>query len=93
MKVYRSLYAKNNKGIINAISSRRRANKIIATPSWANLEKIKEIYKNCPKGYHVDHIIPLRSEYVCGLHVENNLQYLTAKENREKSNKIIDKYL
>ena len=93
MKVYRSLYQKNNKGIINAISSKRRANKIMATPSWANLEKIKEIYKNCPEGYHVDHIYPLKSEYVCGLHVENNLQYLTAKENMEKSNKIIDKYL
>ena len=88
MKAYSSHYAKNNKGIINAISSKRRADKIRATPSWANLEKIKEIYKNCPKGYHVDHIIPLRSEYVCGLHVESNLQYLTAKENMKKSNKF-----
>ena len=93
MKANSRHYAKNNKGIINAISSKRRADKIRATPSWANLEKIKEIYKNCPKGYHVDHIIPLRSEYVCGLHVENNLQYLTATENLQKSNNIINKYL
>jgi len=93
LKAYRSHYAKNNKGLINAYNSKRQADKIRATPLWANLEKIKEIYKNCPKGYHVDHIIPLRSEYVCGLHVENNLQYLTATENLQKSNNIIDKYL
>ena len=92
-KEYLSVYRKNNKGLLNAYNSKRGADKIMATPSWANLEKIKEIYKNCPEGYHVDHIYPLRSEYVCGLHVENNLQYLTAKENMEKSNKIIDKYL
>jgi len=93
MKAYHRQYTKNNKGLNNSYSSKKRANKIKATPSWANLEKIKEIYKNCPEGYHVDHIYPLRSKYVCGLHVENNLQYLTAKENMEKSNKIIDKYL
>jgi|TARA_B110000211_G_C14076299_1_gene552227 leucyl aminopeptidase (aminopeptidase T) len=93
MKAYKKVYKKNNRGLFNAYNSKRQADKIMATPSWANLEKIKEIYKNCPEGYHVDHIYPLRSKYVCGLHVENNLQYLTATENLQKSNKIIDKYL
>jgi len=66
----------------------RQANKIKATPRWANLEKIKEIYLNRPIGYHVDHIIPLINKNVCGLHVECNLQYLTASENQKKSNKF-----
>ena len=69
--------------------AKRRAEKLSATPKWANLEKIKEKYKNCPKGYHVDHYFPLQGENVCGLHVENNLQYLTAEQNISKGNKLL----
>jgi hypothetical protein len=69
--------------------NKRRALKLRAIPKWANLEKIKLIYKNCPKGYHVDHIIPLNNPIVSGFHVENNLQYLTAVENVKKGNKLL----
>jgi len=58
------------------------------TPSWANLQAIKEFYEKCPLGYQVDHILPLRGKYVSGLHVLQNLQYLTATENQIKSNKF-----
>ena len=57
------------------------------TPSWANLSKIREKYNNCPKGFHVDHIVPLRGTTVSGLHVEYNLQYLFSDDNLKKSNK------
>lgn len=55
-------------------------------PLWADKIKIREIYLNCPDGFHVDHIIPLRGKYVSGLHVETNLQYLPAIENIRKRN-------
>jgi hypothetical protein len=63
------------------------------TPSWANKDKIKQIYNEAKLmtektgiKHHVDHVIPLRSYYVCGLHVENNLKIVTAKDNIQKSN-------
>ena len=62
-------------------------------PSWANMECIAKIYSSCPEGYHVDHIIPLQGAEVCGLHVENNLQYLPASENISKGNKLIAEYV
>ncbi len=67
----------------------RKALKLDRVPSWADLDKIKQIYAECPEGYHVDHIVPLQGILVSGLHVENNLQYLTAEENIKKSNTFI----
>jgi hypothetical protein len=80
-------YRENNRGIFTAIQAKRRSRILQATPSWVNLEAIKEIYVRCPKGYHVDHIVPLKGKNVCGFHVENNLQYLKAKENMRKGNR------
>lgn len=55
-------------------------------PKWADLKAIRRFYEACPKGYEVDHIIPLMGKNVCGLHVLENLQYLTIFENRSKGN-------
>lgn len=69
-------------------SANDRAKKLNRTPPWADLNGIKEFYMNCPKGHHVDHIIPLSGKNVSGLHVLENLQYLPAKENLRKGNKF-----
>jgi len=68
-------------------AAKRRALKLQATPLWANDMAIKEIYAKAKAlGMEVDHIVPLNSKVVCGLHWEGNLQLLTESENRRKSN-------
>lgn len=75
-------------GYLANVNAKYRAAKLLAIPPWANLDRIREIYENCPEGYHVDHIFPLQADNSCGLHVESNLQYLPAMDNLKKSNKI-----
>lgn len=92
-KQIRRHYAQNNRGRLNALEAKRHAQKLQATPKWANYEKIVKIYEECKRltdktgiKYNVDHIIPLQSNAVCGLHCEYNLQILTKQENLKKSN-------
>jgi len=77
----------NGRTYVNFLNNKRRATKLQRTAPWADLKAIKEFYLNCPKGYHVDHIVPLQGTNVSGLHVLNNLQYLTATQNLKKGNK------
>jgi hypothetical protein len=81
-------WRKANPEKCRAKNAKRRAAKLKATPAWADLKKIEEIYLNCPPGHQVDHYFPLQSPIMCGLHVENNLQYLPAKENISKGNRV-----
>lgn len=66
--------------------TRRRARKKNAIPKWEDAKKTREFYRNRPKGMHVDHMVPLVSDFVCGLHWHGNLQYLTISENSSKRN-------
>jgi hypothetical protein len=77
-----------NKGAYLSKLARRRAKLKQAIPIWADKQAILEVYKTCPPGYHVDHVVPLSGKNVCGLHVHWNLQHLPAKENLSKGNKL-----
>ena len=82
-------YRKANPGWMAAQCAKRRASKLKATPSWANLSSIETFYRDAhAQGKVVDHIIPLQNKIVCGLHVETNLQLLTSSENSRKGNKF-----
>ena len=70
----------------NEVSANYRAKLRNQTPENADRKSIREFYANCPKGYEVDHIIPISKG---GLHILENLQYLSISENRKKSNKLV----
>ncbi len=88
-------WRRNNPHKHAAMSGKRRARKLQATPPWANPKYIQLFYEmartesdRIGTPVHVDHIVPLRSKRVCGLHCEHNLQLLTAEMNLSKSNKV-----
>ena len=67
----------------------KRAKKKGAVPVWADRDKIYEIYRKCPRKMRVDHIIPLNGELVSGLHVAENLQYISEHVNNSKGNSFV----
>jgi hypothetical protein len=74
---------------VNSDTANRRSTKLNATPLWADMETIRDFYAEAKYfQMEVDHIIPLRSNIVCGLHCEANLQLLTAIQNQAKGNKL-----
>lgn len=93
VREYHREWAQRNPEKITAKTVRRDAKKIQATPSWANVDHIIGIYELCGLfrkigvKLEVDHIVPLRSTLVCGLHVEYNLQLMPARDNVRKGNR------
>lgn len=88
-------WKRNNRHRVAFHRANRRALELSATPAWADKEKINEFYITAHglsmltgQWHHVDHIVPLKSKFVCGLHAPCNLRVVTAKENLTKHNKV-----
>jgi len=69
----------------------------LQTPPWADREKIAAVYRECKRlsretgiTHTVDHVLPLRGRTVSGLHVHENLQILTWRENFRKGARLAD---
>lgn len=86
IKYSKQHYLNNKAYYLNKRQQRRFAEKRAVT-SFGSLGLV-DFYKNCPEGYHVDHIIPINHKLVCGLHNIFNLQYLPSVENLQKGNKF-----
>ncbi len=77
-----------------AAQREREAAKSRRTPSWADREKIKEVYAEAQRyrelglDVHVDHVVPLHGKTVSGLHVHHNLRVILAEDNVKKNNKF-----
>jgi len=89
------IWRNKNKDAAQSIVARRRAAKRLADVDWADRFIIKEIYhlailrtKATGVKHEVDHIVPLQSKYVCGLHCEANLRVIPKSVNISKGNRI-----
>lgn len=81
-------WRENNQSLICYLANKRRFKKKKATPSWANEDAMRSMYKQCDLltketgiKHHVHHIVPLQElDFVTGLHCEANLKIVTDEE-------------
>ncbi len=90
------VYKKLNAGKVCAWGQKHRSLKLQATPSWYEKDKVELIYIKAKEWskilgceLQVDHIVPLNSKLVCGLHCWSNLQLLDKPINGSKRNKLL----
>jgi hypothetical protein len=91
---------RRNAAAVNARQALRRAAKMNATPKWADKKAIRAFYVEARRltaetgvRHEVDHIVPLLSNVVCGMHTHTNLRVITASANSAKKNKLVDELL
>ena len=97
---YKRAHKSRNPEYYKSLTSVRKRRHRNATPKWITQEQklsIRQLYLQAMKltkltgeRYVVDHIVPLISDEVCGLHVPWNLRVITQEENLRKSNKLLD---
>jgi hypothetical protein len=93
LAIWHQQWKRANRVHLNRVGALRRAQQLRAIPAWANQGYIEDVYRKAAiftkrdgTPWHVDHIVPLKSKLVCGLHCEDNLQVLPGSENAAKKN-------
>jgi hypothetical protein len=91
---YMRAWQKENAASVAMRGSARGRKRPVYTPSWADKEKMiafyekaRELRETTGQPYEVDHIVPLGSDFVSGLHCEANLQITLKAENLSKLNR------
>ena len=97
-KEYQKAWKDRNTLWVRADTKARRRKHRSAMPPWLSTRQKAEtramyqiaitMTKTTGEQYVVDHIWPLRSDFVCGLHVPWNLRVITSKLNLAKSNTL-----
>ena len=100
VRQYKDKHKEKNPEYYKALTSVRKRRHRAATPKWVGADQkkaIRQLYLEAQRltkltgvRYVVDHIYPLISDEVCGLHTLNNLRIMTQDENLKKSNKMPD---
>lgn len=87
-------WVKKNPHVRTHYEKLKKAKRKQCIAPWADKKEIKKIYEKAHDiskltgiKHHVDHVYPLISDFMCGLHVETNLQILTEHENASKGNR------
>lgn len=95
IRVGNKKYREENPHINAAKTARYRAGLKQATPVWSERIGIQTLYAKRIElerlwdvELHVDHIVPLNHDTVCGLHCLANLQIISAEDNLSKSNRF-----
>ena len=92
-----SRWRQNHVDADRARRAARRARKRNAAPNWLTKDdrlEISKIYSLAKwmeevtgESFHVDHLYPLASDFLCGLHIPSNLIVMSASDNLSKNNK------
>lgn len=79
-----------------AKARRQQAARRNAVPLWFDKELEQAVYREAERrrlageDVEVDHIVPIISPFVCGLHWHGNLRIVSTAINRAKSNRLIE---
>lgn len=94
VRTIKSAWKQRNPHKVAADTRKRQAAQLRATPTWADHKAIEQYYliaayltAELGTPFHVDHVVPLQGETVCGLHAHTNVSIALGAWNCSKSNR------